>query len=149
MSLPDPFDVAIAMARQAHDLGIVHYQPTGQAPTNLTVPLVVFGRLPATPVRAVAVNVYDVDSDLDTHDLNPLVRIQWRFREPGDDGGRAVNQRAHAFFAAMHTDSPGAWPGGIAPAWCYRTITGQAQADTTDWERPDSYEIRYNPGAPS
>lgn len=145
----NPLVVAKAMAARAHDLGLVHYQPTGSAPPNLAVPLVVFGDLPTTPIRAVAVNVYNVAPERESHLLqatNPLVFVQWRFREPGDDGGNAVSNRSHLFFEQMHAEIPGPWPGGVAPAWCYRTVSAAAETDNGNWSKADSYEIRYNPG---
>lgn len=139
------FYVAKAMAAHAHDLGLVFYGATYDDPTR---PLVTFGDLPENPVSAVSFNVYDVgtehDDNLDVD--NPLVFIQCRFREAGDDGGQAVHDRAHAFFEGMHSQTPGTWPGGVAPLWCLRTITAPAELDNGHWSKADSYEIRYNPG---
>lgn len=145
----NPLAVAKAMAARAHDLGLVHYAPTAPAPANLTIPLVVFGDLPPSPVRAVSVRVYNVAPERESHMLqvtNPLVFVQWRFREPGDDGANAVWNRSHLFFEQMHSESPGPWPGGVAPAWCYRIVNAPADFENGTWSKPDSYEIRYNPG---
>ncbi|MGW0039825.1 hypothetical protein [Gordonia sp. NPDC003376] len=148
MTTVNPFAVAVSMARQAHALGLVSYRPTGSEPINAAVPLVVFGNLPARPVRAVSVGVYDVVPELDDAlgQRNPLIRVQWRFREPGDDGGQAVWDRATAFANAMHQETPGQWPGSVSPAWCYRVVTGEATLDGDNWQLADSYEIRYNTG---
>lgn len=145
----NPLDIAVAQAQRAHDLGLVCYRPTPDVPLNPDLPLVCFGELPADPIRAVAVNVYDVAAELDDDRIqgdNPLVYIQWRWREPGDDAGQAVHARAHAFMRAMHTDSPGPWPGGVTPLWCLRTVTAPAELDNGHWSKADSYEIRCNQG---
>lgn len=147
MTAVNPTTVLFAMMRRAHDLGLVHYQPTGAAPKNLSVPLATLGGLPNT-VCAAAFAIYNVgvEHDDQLEVTNPLVFIQCRFREPGNDGGIAVANRAHAFFEGMHSETPGLWPGGVAPLWCLRTVVGEAQFDNGNWSRPDSYEIRYNTG---
>ncbi|AZG43445.1 hypothetical protein [Gordonia insulae] len=148
MTAVNPYDVIMAMAQRAHDLGLVCYRPTPDIPAVPDLPLVVFGQLPDPPVRAVSVNLYNVapEKDDSLQTANPLIYAQWRFREPGDDGGLAVNARTHAFFEAMHSETPGPWPGGVSPLWCLRTVVGETQLDNGAWSKPDSYEIRYNPG---
>lgn len=144
-----PLDIAKAQAQRAHDLGLVCYRPTLDVAFDPSKPLVCFGELPAEPILAVAVNVYDVAAELDDDRIqldNPLISVQWRFRAPGDDAGQAVHDRAHAFFEAMHTDTPGRWPGGVAPIWCLRTVTAPAELDNGHWSKADSYEIRCNQG---
>lgn len=145
----NPLDIAKAQAQHAHSLGLVCYRPTEDVPENPDLPLVCFGELPTDPIRAVAVNVYDTAIELDDDRMqidNPMIYVQWRFREPGDDAGQAAHDRAHAFFQAMHTDSPGTWPGGVAPLWCLRTVTAPAELDNGHWSKADSYEIRCNQG---
>lgn len=149
--IPNPMDVAVAMAQQAHALGLIHYQETGALPTDLDIPVWVFGGLPETPILACSAIVYNVDVELDgfgtdLQSSNPLVRVQVRFRTPGADL-RDIETVSHAFYRAMHSQTPGTWPGGVAPLWCLRTVTTTPELDNGAWSKADSYEIRYNPGA--
>lgn len=140
-------DVLRALARQMHNLEVATYQPTGAYPASTPHPAVTFGKLPATPSAAVALNHYNTDPDFGDR-FTPLLFVQLRWRAATL---LAVNDLIDDANAALTVppSAPVVWPGGVHVQWMVRTTSSVPPAvedGNGRVERPDNYEIRLNPG---
>lgn len=145
MSANDIGAVLKALAQVMHDKGVATYSPTAPyVESDLRSPAVVFGELNPSPVWAVALCHYGTDPDVDTVEGSPLHRVTLAWRSPKTDPISGVYADAKRGFDALHTLTPGPWPGGVDPQWMLRTISGQAERDNGRWIVPDSYDIRLN-----
>ncbi|WFN91479.1 minor capsid protein [Gordonia sihwensis] len=145
MSTPTVTRLLDSLAQYMNDAGVATFAADGIYQPTVTAPAIYFGMLHDKPDTAVAINHYDTDPDVFTHQHNPLMRVQLRWR--GDRDPRTVHRIADKGFTALHTLTPGPWPGGLHPAWVQRTIVAPIETDQNGrWMRCDSYEIRLNPG---
>lgn len=143
---PTITSVLDALAQHMHDENVATFSSDGVYAATVTRPAIYFGRLVDSPDRAVAINHYWTDPDWTTHEHHPCMRVQLRWR--GDRDPRTVHTLADAGFAALHTLTPGPWPGGLHPLKVQRILVAPIEPDSNGrWMRCDSYEIRLNPGA--
>ncbi|UQE74193.1 minor capsid protein [Gordonia sp. PP30] len=142
--MPTITDVLDALARRLTEAGVAAYSPDGAYPTTPAAPPVFFGQLYPTPDLQVAISHYWTDPNPMTQRGNPTVRVQLRWR--GDKNPTTVHSLADAAYAALHTMTPGLWPGGVRILWCSRQLVAPIEPDANGrWERADSYEIQCNP----
>ena len=133
-----------SLAQRMHEQGVATFAPDAVYPPTVTAPAVYFGQLFDSPDHAVAINHYWTGPDTFTQQHHPLMRVQLRWR--GTNDPRVVHALADAGFDALHTLTPGIWPGGLQPLWVQRTIVAPIEPDQNGrWMRADSYEIRLNP----
>lgn len=140
---PTVEQVLDSLAQHLHDLGVATFAPDGVYPATVTAPAVYFAQLYKAPDPAVAIAHYYSDPDVMLGG-SPRMRFQLRWR--GDRTPQTVNRYADRAYAALHTLTPGSWPGGVRIQWCVRQIVAPLEPDENGrWERADSYEIQLNP----
>lgn len=132
-----------SLAQRMHDLSVAQWSPDEPYPRDgsLALPAVMLGELGDDPVRAVAVVLYDTDPDIFTVEYSPLHRVQLAWRA---DSRQTALDDADRGFEALHSLTPGLWPGGVAPLWVLRTVNGKPDPDNGTWIKADSYDIRLN-----
>lgn len=134
-----------SLAQQMHDLGVATYQPSTGYAADIVLPGVVFGTMPNAPGNCVAINYYGTDPNIWTVQDNPLIRVQLAWRA-NSKSPLPVIDLAENGFRALHSMTPGLWPGGVRPLWMQRTISPPAERVDDRQIKADSYDIRLNPG---
>jgi hypothetical protein len=124
------------------ELGLVRYSPTG-AYADTGLPPVFHGAMPALPVSAVTVNVYDDQRGRDNHSPDVYVQVRARLdtRNP-----REINDLLAQVFEAFQHTTLYIWPGGVRVLVCERVSRAPLGADTNGrYERADNYRFTLNP----
>ncbi|MEU8035710.1 minor capsid protein [Streptosporangium sp. NPDC049078] len=128
-------DLLTAFAEQLHAEGVGTWKPTGTYTSGETA--IVFGRLPTTPDRAIALACYGVDQGADDPvSTDGTQGVQLRLR--GTTDPRVVDGIADTAFDVLQ--------GWRLPAagilLCTRRIQAPMGSDGNGrWERADSYHL--------
>jgi hypothetical protein len=147
MSTPQASDVVQALAARLHEAGVAVYTPDAPYPKTPPVPAVVFGRLPQSPLLAVAINRYGTDADILNLE-NPTVRVQlrWRAATTSPLDVDTIADAAYRVLQFTETSGPQTWPGNVRVQSCTRRIAAPSEPNANgQWERCDSFELIINP----
>lgn len=139
-ALPGPSAIIDALATHLADEGVAAYSPTG-AYADGGLPVVVFGRMPATPDTVIVLNTYNEQTQR-AGKAAPDVFVQVRCRTAGRDP-RTTEQLSDTIYRLI--DRPHQQWGPVTVRDCNRVVYAPIGADENGrYERADSYRAHIN-----